>query len=107
MTPQEITDQLRRIASSEDFASRSEELTQDWVSSGVGLEAVEPILLFMEENPGLDYGMPGALVHFVEGFYGKGYENRLIESVERRPIWHTIWMLNRVLRARNEINCSV
>ena len=29
--------------------------------------------------------------------YGKGYEDRLVESVRRKPTAHTIWMLNRVI----------
>ena len=30
----------------------------------------------MELNPGLDFGTPGPLVHFVEQFYGNGYEQK-------------------------------
>lgn len=36
------------------------------------------------------------IVHFVETFYKKGYEQLLIASVKRRPAMHTVWMLNRV-----------
>lgn len=61
------------------------------------LGSVEVILRFMEENPNLDLGAPGPLVHFVERFYGAGYEDKLLSSLSRRPTTHTVWMLHRVL----------
>jgi hypothetical protein len=66
MTSESISEQLEGIASAEDFPSSSAELTEAWSYADVGIESVEPILRFMEEHPGLDYGMPGALVHFIE-----------------------------------------
>ena len=41
--------------------------------------------------------MPGALVHFSEKFHHHGYEEKLLESISRRPVSHTIWMLNRLI----------
>lgn len=55
---------------------------------GVGIEAVTPLLELMERHPMDDFGMPGAIVHFVERFYKNGYEELLIESVKRRPTMH-------------------
>lgn len=49
---------------------------------------IEPLLRFMEDNPELDYGQPGPIVHFMEGF--DGYEKLLVESIKRMPISHTI-----------------
>ena len=43
----------------------------------------------------VDFGMPGDLVHFVEKFYKKGYEELLISSVKRHPTLHNIWMVHR------------
>lgn len=43
------------------------------------------------------FGMPGAILHFVERFYKNGYEKLLVESIERRPTLHTVWMLNRII----------
>ena len=40
-------------------------LAENWETRGVGPEAIEPILRFMEANPGLDFGAPGPLVHFL------------------------------------------
>lgn len=50
---------------------------EDW-----GISAVEPLLLFMERHPLSDFGMPGAIVHYVEQFYKKGYEDLLIASAK-------------------------
>jgi len=52
---------------------------------------------FMEEHPEIDYGTPGPLVHFLERFYKKGYEEQLVLSIRRKPTCHTIWMLNRLI----------
>ncbi len=63
----------------------------------VGIEAVEPLLRLMERHPLVDFGMPGAIVHFVERYYKKGYEELLVESIKRKPTMHTVWMLNRII----------
>lgn len=62
---------------------------------------IEPMLRLMEENPNLHFGDPGPMVHFMESYYRKGYEQLLIQSVKRKPIDHTIWMLNRILNDPN------
>jgi hypothetical protein len=97
MTRKEISEELESIRLAEDFANSSRELTEAWSAAEVGVESIEPILRFMEEHPDLDYGMPGPLVHFIEDFYLKGYEEKLIESVARRPTMLIVWMLNRVI----------
>ncbi len=97
MTTSEVTNQLQGIATSDDFQEKSAELTKSWSDAGAGIEVLEPILRFIEEHPSIEFGMPGAIVHFMERFYGKGYDERLIESVERKPTTHTVWMLNRVI----------
>jgi hypothetical protein len=102
MASQDITDQLERIALAEDFAIRSADVIEAWCDAGIGVEGVDPILQFMEAHPALDYGMPGPLVHFLEELYLKGYEERLIESVSRKPTGLTVWMLNRVINGTKE-----
>ena len=59
MIPQEIAEQLQRIASMEDFATRSAELTDAWSRAGGGVETIEPVLRFIEQHPTIDFGMPG------------------------------------------------
>lgn len=99
MTVQEVMEQLRRIASASDFVSQSANLTDAWNAVGVGPEAIELVLRFMEVNPAVDFGTPGPLVHFVERFQGRGYEEALAQSIHRRPTAHTLWMLNRLINA--------
>jgi hypothetical protein len=103
MTSETISEQLEAIASAEDFAHSAAKLTEAWSAADVGYESVEPILQFMEKHPTLEYGTPGPLVHFVEDFYTKGYEKKLLESVRRKPTMITVWMLNRVLNGTEEV----
>jgi hypothetical protein len=98
----QIADQLEQIASADDFAFESEALVEQWTSMDIGVEAVEPILQFIEKYPSIDYGAPGALAHFVETFYKRGYEEKLLESICRRPTQHTIWMLNRLINGTKD-----
>jgi len=101
MTAEDVAHELERLALDQ-VAVQSEQLADGWVAAGVGIEAVAPVLRFMEESPACEFGTPGALVHFVERFHGKGYEDLLIESIRRRPTSHTVWMLNRILNATRE-----
>lgn len=54
---------------------------------------------FIERNAHADLGSPGPLVHFIERHYPR-YCRHLVESVERHPTTHTLWMLNRILNGR-------
>jgi hypothetical protein len=96
-TDHSIQAQLDAIAHSASFEQESGRLVDAWTGADVGLAAVDPILKFMETHPAIDYGSPGALVHFIERFWMKGYEERLVASLNRRPTEHTTWLLNRVI----------
>ena len=102
MTPREVADQLESIASLEDFGDRSADLTATWSASGAGVECVEPILRFVEAYPSLNFGAPGPLAHFAESFYGRGYEDELVESILRKPTTLTVWLLNRLINGTKE-----
>jgi hypothetical protein len=52
----------------------------------------------MERLDGVELGAPGPLVHTLEGWRG-GYEALLAESVRRKPVPLTVWMVNRILNA--------
>jgi hypothetical protein len=97
MNSEDVIKRLDGIASRGDFAGMSAELAQEWCNAADGIEAVVSILRFMEENPSLEYGAPGPLAHFMEGFLGRGYEQRLSGSIDRKPTTHTLWMLHRVI----------
>ena len=61
------------------------------------IEYIEYMLKLIENNSDLDFGNPGPMVHFMETYYGKGYEDLLLESVQRCPTFQTIWMINRII----------
>ncbi|MBQ6944115.1 MAG: hypothetical protein IJN43_07260 [Ruminococcus sp.] len=63
---------------------------------------IKDILELMEKNPLTDWGMPGALVHFVEACDDEVYKKLLLESVMRCPTVHTLWMLNREYNGRSD-----
>lgn len=81
---------------SHDFEEIQEDVIYKIQSANLGRDAIEPLLRFMERHPLTIFGMPGAIVHYVEQFYKKGYEDLLIASIQRRPTLHTIWMVNRI-----------
>ena len=56
----------------------------------------------MERHPLTDFGSPGPIVHFVERFYKKGYEEELLLSLKRMPTLHTVWMLNRLVNGTDQ-----
>lgn len=70
------------------------------------LDYVDNLLLFMEDNPDIDYGMPGPIVHYMEKYYLSGYEDLLYESVKRKPTIHTLWMLNRIVNSPELVDKS-
>ncbi|WP_314165580.1 hypothetical protein [Lachnoanaerobaculum gingivalis] len=59
--------------------------------------SIEALLKLMERHPLTSFGSPGAIAHFVETFYKKGYEEKLITSLKRMPTVHTVWMLHRII----------
>jgi hypothetical protein len=96
MNADDVARQLEEIANAgHDFEYQSTQLTERWKNDVNGDEAVEPILRFMEGHPDVEYGTPEALVHFVETF--SGYEQKLVQSVERQPTPDTVGMLNRLI----------
>lgn len=99
-----VIKEIESAVGTDDFEFIMEENIMKLGAEGVGIEAVTPLLELMERHPMEDFGMPGAIVHFVERFYKNGYEELLIESVKRRPTMHTVWMLNRVMNGSENKN---
>ena len=97
MQDNDLQEELNALGASDDFENGAIDLVETWKDRGEGLDGVHAILCFMEAHPDIDYGMPGSLVHFAERFHHKGYENELVQSLERRPTQHTAWMMNRLL----------
>jgi len=104
VTPQEVSQLLLQIASSDDFANRSADLVEQLNCDIDAFDSIEAILRFMENHTSVDFGSPGPLVHFVEQFYKSGYEQKLLESILRKPTAHTVWMLNRLVNGTAQSN---
>ncbi len=95
-----IKNLIKKISDSvinDEFIDIAEEVIEEIEQRPDRYDAIEPIFKLMENNPEVDFGKPGPLVHFLEKFYQNGYEEKLVESLHRRPIKHTIWMLNRII----------
>jgi hypothetical protein len=99
MRKRDIKDALERLKGSSHFVAETYELVDQWEAAGVGIEALEPILRFMEKHPDIDFGTPGPLVAFVESVPNDKYNEILAASLSRKPVPHTVWMLNRVINA--------
>ncbi|MCH5195185.1 MAG: hypothetical protein J1F28_00640 [Oscillospiraceae bacterium] len=93
--------EIEELVGSDDFIYAMEEKMSLIKDEGAGIETVTPLLQIMERHPLDDFGMPGAMVHFIETFY-PSYEPYLIESLKRRPTLHTVWMFNRCINATSK-----
>ncbi|MCX7111599.1 MAG: hypothetical protein NTX45_16035 [Proteobacteria bacterium] len=102
VTETEIINQLSCIVFEDELEDRSEKLVELLSSSSTAKVAIEPILRFMENHDTWDYGSPGPFVHFIESYYGNGYEQLLIDSIKRKPTLHTLWMLNRIINGEKK-----
>lgn len=94
---QELINNLETAVTRDDFVDRTYEVVDKLIVLDDAFDAIAPILRLMENYPNVEYGRPGPLVHFVERYYKKGYEEKLIDSLKRRPTKHTVWMLNRII----------
>ena len=99
VTLEEVIKEMEAHIDNDDFEEVQENCVYKIEEANLGINAVEPLLLLMERHPSSDFGMPGAIVHYVERFYKNGYEDLLISSVVRRPALHTVWMINRIKNA--------
>lgn len=93
--------QLEELVGSDDFEFESEEIMENLKAEGAGFEIIEQLFSIMEKHPLEDFGMPGAMVHFIESFY-PDYLPLLIDSVRRAPAMHTVWMVNRCLNGAED-----
>ena len=70
---------------SEDFETVMMDCMEEIEENYNQLDSVQPLLRLMERHPLTDFGSPGPIVHFVERFYKKGYEEELLLSLKRIP----------------------
>lgn len=95
MTIHQIMERLQKNIKPYEEYVVDDEVMQAMNSISNAEELVKPILELIGNNATVDFGTPGYLVHFVESFYNKGYEELLIQSVIKTPTPHNIWLLHR------------
>ncbi|MFO0805269.1 MAG: hypothetical protein U0791_19370 [Gemmataceae bacterium] len=67
-----------------------------------GATCIPSVLQLFERNPDGDFGVPGPLVHAIEKYSGRGYEACLLESLNRHPTTHTLWLAHRIVNTHDE-----
>lgn len=95
-----LLQEIEDLVGSDYFESDMEEKINLIITYGAGIETVNPLLQIMERHPLDDFGMPGAMVHFIETF-APDHEIYLVDSLKRRPTLHTVWMLNRCINGNS------
>lgn len=78
MTKNEILNTLRSKVGQDDFEYIQEDMVSEIEHCENQFDFIEPILKLMEDNPDADFGIPGALTHFIEHFSQNGYEELLL-----------------------------
>ena len=101
MKTEEMLKKLEALIGSDDFEYDSEVIMNQLAAEGAGSEIIEALFGMMERHPLADFGMPGAMVHFIEDFDPE-YIPLLIRSLQKRPALHTVWMLNRCINGSEQ-----
>jgi hypothetical protein len=81
------------------YWSKMESLASEIEEHNEGAIAIEAVLRLFEQFPQQDFGSPGPLVHAIESYYQRGYEDQLVESLKRCPTEHTVWLARRIINA--------
>lgn len=79
----------------EDFLETNE-ILEEICKNEMGEEYVEFLINFMSDNPDIDYGVPGPVVHFIEKYPVDFYLGFLLKAIERKPNDTLLWVLNRI-----------
>ena len=87
-----------------DFIDPAYEVTDELNGMENNFDAIEPIFLLIERSPDIDYGGPGPLGSFFERYYKKGYEELLLNSIERKPTEFTLHLLHRLINDKKNPN---
>jgi hypothetical protein len=67
-----------------------------------GASIIPAVLRLFERFPDGEFGEPGPLVHAIEIYYRRGYENHLLESLQGKPTKRTQWLARRIVNAHDE-----
>ena len=61
--------------------------------------AADYIFRLLEDLPDTDFGLPGPLIAYIEEACEDEFEAKLLASLNRKPVFYTIWMLNRLINS--------
>ena len=79
----------------EEFLYYLEELLPEEVDT----DYLEPLFSLLGNNPDINFGSPGNIVHYLEKFEEDIYIPLLYKTLDEHPTQHLVWMLNRYLNA--------
>lgn len=97
-----LIEEMNNIKSSDCFYADFDDIIANIEIESIPREGFSLIFRFIEDNPDIDYGGPGSLVHFIEHYYCKDYEEALKDSILRSPTYQTLLMLNRTINGLKE-----
>lgn len=103
---EELLTELENKIGSDNFWNYEENIVEELSKYYSADELLIPVFQLMEKYPLIDWGMPGAFVHLLESASNNLYSQYLLESLNRQPTMHTVWMLNRQLNAVDELEKS-
>ncbi|MBN1758545.1 MAG: hypothetical protein JW863_09520 [Chitinispirillaceae bacterium] len=95
-------EEISRRLNDDDFLYYCEEQCELLKKNDLTGDSIDPLIRLFENNPFVDFGVPGPIVHFIEKFGREKYESILVESIRRRPTAHTVWMLNRIINVSSQ-----
>jgi len=101
---EEFVNKAKETGDKYDFIDPAYEVTDELNVMENNFDAIEPILLLIERSPDIDYGGPGPLGSFLENHYKKGYEELLLNSIERKPTEFTLHLLHRLINDKKNPN---
>lgn len=94
-------DMLLEAIINEDFYSTND-LLVELLENGKSKEYIELLINFIRDNPNIDYGMPGPVIHFIEKHSTEEYLEYLLNAINDKPNETLLWMLNRIVNDPNE-----
>ncbi|MFB9077958.1 hypothetical protein ACFFLS_04730 [Flavobacterium procerum] len=84
-----------------EFIDPAYEICDELEAMEDNFDAIKPIFELIERSPDIDYGGPGPLASFMEKYYKNGYEELLLQSIERKPTEYTLGLLHRLINDKN------
>jgi hypothetical protein len=85
-----------------DYLTRLGKLSDEILASETPERALDAMLALLERHPDEEIGSPGPLIFAIERC--EGFEDKLAESVRRRPTTLTIWALYKLIEKNENAN---